>query len=116
MVLSLLPLLSDDLQILFLSLWLDVRSLTTLDVAVSSHRWRPRWLMVLRHFEINQLSRRGIRASRLEMKTRVRGCNIMLVDTSDLVLIGLHRHNRSVHSGCDQPLSQAEEHQYIRLL
>ena len=62
------------------------------------------------------LSRRGIRASRLEMKTRVRGCNIMLVDTSDLVLIGLHRHNRSVHSGCDQPLSQAEEHQYIRLL
>ena len=38
------------------------------------------------------LSRRGIRASRLERKidtSRVRGCNILLVDTSDLVLIGL---------------------------
>ena len=37
-------------------------------------------------------SRRGIRVSRLEMKidtSRVRGCNILLVDTSDLVLIGL---------------------------
>ena len=38
------------------------------------------------------LSRRGIRVSRLEMKidiSRVRGCNILLVDTNDLVLIGL---------------------------
>ena len=31
-------LLSDDLQIFLLSHWLDVRSLTTLDVAVSSLR------------------------------------------------------------------------------
>ena len=42
------PLLSDDLEILLLSLWLDVPSLTTLDVAVSSHRLRPSWLTVLR--------------------------------------------------------------------
>ena len=41
-------LLSDDLQILLLSLWLDVRSLTTLDVTVSSRRLRPSWLTILR--------------------------------------------------------------------
>ena len=38
------------------------------------------------------LSRRGIRVSRLEMKiniSRVRGCNILVVDTSDLMHIGL---------------------------
>ena len=38
------------------------------------------------------LSRRGIRVSRLEMKidiSRARGCNILVVDTSDLVHIGL---------------------------
>ena len=37
MIPSFLSFLSDDLQILFLSLWLDVRSLSTLDVAISSH-------------------------------------------------------------------------------
>jgi hypothetical protein len=35
---SFFSLLSDDLQILFLSLWLDIRSLSTLDVAISCHR------------------------------------------------------------------------------
>ena len=40
-------LLGDDLQILFLSLWLDVRSLSTLDVAVSCHRLRPCWMTLL---------------------------------------------------------------------
>ena len=102
---SLLTFLSDDLQIHFLSIWLDVRSLTTLDVAVSSHRWRPRWLTLLQYLRSKALddwghslssmmwlSRRGIRASRLEMKidtSRVRGCNILLVDTSNLELIEL---------------------------
>ena len=100
-----LSFLNDDLEIPFSSVWMDVRSLTTLDVAVSSNRCRPRWLIVLRclrseavddwghsQSSLMWLSRRGIRASRLEMKidiSRVRGCNILLVDTSDLVLIGL---------------------------
>ena len=41
-------LLSDDLHVFLLSLWLDVRSLTTLDVAVSSSKLRPNWPTVLR--------------------------------------------------------------------
>ena len=68
--------LSDDLQILVLSLWLDVRSLTTLDVAVSSRRLTPNWLTVLRCLRSDAvdnwdhslsslmwLSTRGIRAN-----------------------------------------------------
>ena len=102
---SLLTLPSDDLEIAFLSLWLDVRSLTTLDVAVSSHKLRPWWLTVLQYLRsealdewghslssLMWLSRRGIRASRLVMKfntSRVRACDILLLDTSDLVVIGL---------------------------
>ena len=36
------------------------------------------------------LSRRGIRASRLQMNdSRVRGCDILLLETSDLVFLGL---------------------------
>ena len=102
---SLLRLPGDDLQIVFLSLLLDVSSLTTLDVAVSSHILRPRWLTVLRRMRsealdewghslssLMWLSRRGIRASRLQMKidtSRVRVCYILRLDTSDLVVIGL---------------------------
>ena len=96
---------SEDLKILFLSFWLDVRSLATLDVAVSSHRLRPRWMMLLECLRcpamddwgqsissLMWLSKRGIRASRLQMKMdtwRVRGCDILQVDTSDLVHLGL---------------------------
>ena len=99
------PLLSDDLQILFLSHWLDVRSLTTLDVAVSSRRLRPSWLTVLQCLRSDAvdnwdhslsslmwLSKRGIRATRVRMKmdnSLVRGCDILLVDTSDIVHLGL---------------------------
>ena len=99
------PLLSDDLQILFLSHWLDVRSLTILDVAVSSRRLRPSWLTVLQCLRSDAvdnwghslsslmwLSQRGIRASRVRMKmdnSLVRGCDILLVDTSDIVHLGL---------------------------
>ena len=98
-------LLSDDLQILLLSFWLDVRSLTTLDVAISSRRLRPSWLTVLRclrsdavdnwghsMLSLMWLSKRGIHASRVEMtmdKSLVRGCDILLVDTSDIVHLGL---------------------------
>ena len=100
-------LLSDDLQIHLLSLWLDVRSLTTLDVAVSSRRLRPSWLTVLRCLKSDAvdnwghslsslmwLSKRGIRASRVRMKmdhSLVRGCDILLVDMSDIVHLGLKR-------------------------
>ena len=102
---SLLSLPSNDLQTVFLSLWLDVCSLTTLDVAVSSHESRPRWLTVLRCVRsgaldewghslssLMWLSRRGIRTSRLEMKidtSRVHVCDILRLDTTDLVVIGL---------------------------
>ena len=98
-------LLSDDLQILLLSVWLDVPSLTTLDEAVSSRRLRPSWLTVLRCLRSDALdnwghslssliwlSKRGIRASRVRMKmdcSLVRGCDILLVDTSDIVHLGL---------------------------
>ena len=44
---SFLSLLSDDLQTLFLSFWLDVRSLSNLDVAISCHRLRPCWMTLL---------------------------------------------------------------------
>ena len=96
-------LLSDDLQILLLSHWLDIRSLTTLDVAVSSHKLRPGWLTVLRSLRSDTmdnwghnlsslmwLSKRGIRASRVRMESDyslVRGCDILLIDTSDLSCI-----------------------------
>ena len=98
-------LLSDDLQILLLSLWLDVRSLTTLDVAVSSRRLRPNWLTVLRRLRSDAIDnwghslsslmwllKRGIHASRVRIKmdnSLVRGCDILLVDTSDIVHLGL---------------------------
>ena len=47
MVRLLLHELSDDLHILLLSQWLDVRSLVTLDVAVSSNTSRPYWMTLL---------------------------------------------------------------------
>ena len=102
---SFLSQLSDDLQILLLSLWLDVRSLSSLDVAVSSRRLRRCWMALLKCLRspavddwghslssLMWLSGRGIRASRVEMKmdtSRVRVCDILVVDTSDLVSLGL---------------------------
>ena len=106
MVLSFFILLSDDLQRFFLSLWLDVHSLVTLDVAVSSDTLRPCWMMLLQSLKspamddwshcmalLIWLSRRGIRPSRLQMKQvgswRVRGCDILQLETSDLVYLEL---------------------------
>ena len=102
---SFLASLGDDLKILFLSLWLDVRSLSTLDVAVSCHRLRPCWMTLLQSLRsptvdgwghglssLMWLSKRGIRASKVQMKmdtSRVRVCDIFVVDTSDLVTLGL---------------------------
>jgi hypothetical protein len=102
---SFLSLLSDDLQILFLSLWLHVRNLSTFDVAVSCRRLRQSWMTILQCLRspavvdwghslssLMWLSRRGIRASRVQMKmdtSRVRVCDILLIETSDLVALGL---------------------------
>ena len=105
MVVSFLPLLSDYLQILFLSIWLDVRSLATLDVAVSSGSLRPSWMVLLKHMRspaldnwghslssLVWLARRGIRASRVQVKVNtslVRVCDILQLETSDIVVLGL---------------------------
>ena len=102
---SLLFHLSDDVLILFLSLWLDVPSLATLDVSVSNHRLRPSWLMVLRRLRskaldewshslssLMWLSNRGICASRVETGTvgsPIQGCDILRVETRALVHLGL---------------------------
>jgi hypothetical protein len=104
MVSSFLSLLSDDLQIL-LSLWLDVRSLVTLDTAVTSRTLRPHWMTVLQRLRARAiddwdhsfssliwLSRRGIRTSRLQIKVDAwwkDGSHLSMVDTSELVYIGL---------------------------
>jgi Leucine Rich repeat len=105
MIPSFLSFVSDDLQILFLSLWLDVRSLSTLDVAISCHRQRPCWMTLLRRLRspaiddwghslssLMWLSKRGISASRVQMKidtSRVRVCDILLLETSRLVALDL---------------------------
>ena len=96
-------LLSDDIQILIFSLWLDVRSLAILDVAFSSRRLRPSWLTILKRLRSDAidkwghsllslmwLSKRGIRVSRMNIDySPVRGCDILRVDTSDIVHLGL---------------------------
>ena len=76
MIPSFFTLLSDDLQTVILSLLLDVRSLATLDVSVSSHVLRPSWMTLLKSLRcpaldkrdhglssLMWLSRRGIRVS-----------------------------------------------------
>ena len=110
------------MQTLFLSLWLDVCSLATLDVAVSSHVLRPSWMRLLKSLRcpaldkwghglssLKWLSRRDIRVSQVQIKIdacRVRGCNIMLLDPSDMVVLDL--------GGCknitDQCLREIVEH------
>ena len=115
-----LSLLSDDLQIQFFSLWLDVRSLATLDVAVSSRRLRPSWLTVLRcvrsyalgRFQVHSLSsltwlsKRGIISSSVFLASSVYmkiNCNpvhpdgdILILDTNAVVRIGhpIKRNNK----------------------
>ena len=106
MVRLLLHELSDDLHILLLSQWLDVRSLVTLDVAVTSNTSRPYWkalLGSLRSPSIDSMDhsasslmwmiRRGICASRVQMKReawRVPGCDLSLLKTSGLLHLGLN--------------------------
>ena len=106
MVRLLLHELSDDLHTLLLSQWLDVRSLLTLDVAVSSNTSRPYWktlLASLRSSSIDSIDhsasslmwvmQRGICASRVKMKDnawRVPGCDLSLLKTIGLFHLGLN--------------------------
>ena len=100
-----LTFLSYDVHILFLTLWLDMRSLVILDIAVSDNASRPYWMTLLRSLRsgiiddwshdrssLMWLIRRGIHARRVQikMKTRgVRGCDFLLLERADIVHLGL---------------------------
>ena len=106
MVRDLLHALSGDLLDLLVSQWLDVRSLGTLDVAVSSNISRPYWIMLLRSFRsasidgmdhsassLAWLLSRRICTSRVQMKVdawRVPGCDLSLLKTVNLFHLGLN--------------------------
>ena len=97
--------LSFDVHIQFISLWLDMRSLATLDVAVSNNASRPYWMTLLHSLRssviddwghsmssLTWLIRRGIHARRVQMKVdawRVRGCDLLLLETDEIVHLGL---------------------------
>ena len=101
----LLTLLNFELQVFFLSMWLDVTSLANLDAALTSHDCRPYWMMLLHSLRsagidewghsfasLMWFTRRGICARSIQMKVdgwRVRGCDLLLLETIDLVHLGL---------------------------
>ena len=105
MALLLRTLFGYDLDVFFLSLWMDVPGLVNLDVAMSSHDWRPYWMTLLQSLRsagvekwshsfasLMWLTRRGISVRRMQMKVdgeRVRGCDLLLLQTIDLVHLGL---------------------------
>ena len=105
MVLPFLSQLSYDLQDFFLSQWLDIRSISNIDVALSSHDWRPHWLALLCTITATSidnwghslssliwLTRRGIRVRRMEIKVdawQIRGCHLLVLKKTDLTHIGL---------------------------
>ena len=107
MVRLLLHELSDDLHILLLSEWLDVRSLVTLDVAVSSNTSRPYLKTLLGSLRLPSIDsmdhsasslmwviQRGICTSRVQMKDnawRVPGCDLSLLKTIGLLHLGLSK-------------------------
>ena len=47
MIMLFLSVLSNDVHVNFLSVWLDMRSLATLDVAVTNNASRPYWMTLL---------------------------------------------------------------------
>ena len=95
-----------DVHILFISRWLDMRSLATLDVAVSNKASRPYWMTLLRSLRggmidglghdmssLMWLMRRGIHALRVRRKGdawHVRGCDLRLIDADDIVHLDLN--------------------------
>lgn len=106
MVPLLLTLLSDDLKVYFLSVWLDVCSLVNLDVALTSHEWRPHWMKILHssrsaaidnwnhsRSSLMWLIGRKIPIIRMQIGVnawQVRGCDLVLLQTIDLVHLGLN--------------------------
>ena len=103
---SFLYVLSHDILILFLSQWVDIRSLANLVVAVSNNASRPYWMTLLHSLQgaiiddwghsissLMWLSRRRIHATRVQMKVdawRVRGCDLLSLETDDIVQLGLN--------------------------
>ena len=103
---QLLHTLSDDLHRLLFCQWLDVRSLVTLDVAVSSYTLRPYWTSLLGSLRspsidnmchssssLHWLIQRGISATRIQMDVNaweVPGCDLALLKTIDLSHLGLY--------------------------
>ena len=100
-----LTMLSDDLKILFLSLWLDVRSLATLNTAISSLKLRSCWIMLLQYLRcpavdswghsltsLLWLSKRGIRPTRLQINVdawRLSECDLKPLDLRGLAILDL---------------------------
>ena len=103
-----LSVLSYDVHILFLSLWVDMRSLANLDIAISSNASRPYWLMLLKSLRnsiiddwghsissLMWLAKRAIHATIVQMQleyedaSRVRGCDLLLLETDDIIHLGL---------------------------
>ena len=99
-------LFGDDLHTLLLFHWLDVRSLATLDIAVSGNASRPYWLSLLRSLRATSvdnmyhnacslmwLIQRGINVTRIQMKPyawRLPGCDLSLLKTMYLIHLGLN--------------------------
>ena len=108
-------LLGDDLHTLLLLHWLDVRSVTTLDIAVSSNASRPYWMSLIRSVRATSIDnmvhsassliwliQRGINVTRIQMKInawRLPGCDLSLLTTADLLHFGLDGCS-SITDGC----------------
>ena len=102
----LFSMLGYDLLLFLFSMWMDVPSLANLDVALTCHELRPYWMTLvhsLRAAGIDEwghsfaslmwLIRRGICARRVQMKVdcwRVFECDLILLQTIDLVHLGLN--------------------------
>ena len=102
---SFLSPLNNDLNVLFLSHWLDVRSLVALDTAFSSHTYREYWMTLLHamrssaidrwghsYSSLIWLTKRRICTSRLYMKSdarQMRECDILDLETKNIHNLGL---------------------------
>ena len=97
--------LSYDVHILFISLWLDMRSLAILDVAVTNIEWRPYWMTIFHSLRggviddwghsmssLTWLISRGIHARIVQMEVgawRICGRHLLLLETDEIVHLGL---------------------------
>jgi hypothetical protein len=102
---SFLSPLSNDLNVLFLSHWLDVRSLVALDTAFLNHKYREYWMTLLHamrssaiddwghsYSSLIWLTKRRICTLRLYIKADarlVRGCDILDLETKNIHNLGL---------------------------